>query len=101
MRLIDLRTADGSRQFARLPKAAAWDTLREHFARLPGLEIINFVVERVPTPWLDFIYRGHRFTVRDAGEEVWLMVADPQCSDVLLYETAAHCEQLLGSGAAA
>lgn len=101
MRLFDLRTADGSRQFARLRKAATWEALRDHLALLPGVRIVSFVAERAPAPWLDFTYCGHRITVRDSGEELSLIVADPQCSDVILYAVAAHCAQLLGNDVAA
>ncbi len=101
MRLFDVRTTDGSRQFARLPKAAPWGVLRQHLARLPGVQIAGLVVERAPAPWMDFTYRGYRFTLRDAGPELWLSVADPQCSDLILYALAAHCEQLPGNWVAA
>ncbi len=100
MRLFDVRTADGSRQFARLRRTADWEALRDHLALLPGVRIVSLVGGRAPAPWLDFTYCGHRFTIRDAGTKLSLIVADPQCSDVILYAVAAHCAQLLGNDVA-
>jgi len=95
MRLIDVRSSDGSRHFARLPKTAPWDALREHVARLSGVETVSLVVPGPIGPWLDFTFRGHFFRVHNGGQEFHFFVRDPRCSDVSLYQVASHCEKLL------
>ena len=100
MKLIDVRTSDGSRQFVCLPNSATRQALREHVALLPGLEVVNFVAEGRAEAWLAFTYFGHRFAVRNGGGEFCFFVSDPRCSDLILYQVAAHCEQLLGGTAA-
>jgi len=97
MKLIDRRTIDGSRHFVCLPRSASWQALCEHVALLPGLEIVNFVADGPAEAWLGFTYRGHRFAVRHEGQEFHFFVDDPRCSDLSLYQVAAHCEGLLGN----
>ncbi len=95
MKLIDRRTADGSRQFVCLPKTASWSALRRHVATLPGAEVAGCEADGPAFPWLGFTYRGHSFTVRQQGEEFHFFVADPRCPDLSLYQVAAHCAELL------
>lgn len=97
MKLIDRRTDDGSRRFARLPKGATWEALRDHVAKLAGSEIEDLVVPRIEEPWLRFTYQGHRFLVRNHDGGFHFFVSDPLCSDMHLYRVASHCERLLGS----
>jgi hypothetical protein len=96
MKLIDVRTADGSRHFACLRRTATWQAVGGHLALLPGAEVLNFIVHGVAEAWLDFAYHQHRFSIRQHGEECWFSVRDPQCSDLRLYQVAAHFEALLG-----
>ena len=100
MRLIDVRTSDGSRHFTCLPKTCDWKQLRDHVVQLEGLEIVNLVIDRRSDPWFDFTFRGHRFLVRNGGPDYHFFVRDPQCSDMDLFQVAMHCERLLGSSAA-
>ena len=96
MRLIDKRTRDGSRYFARLPRAAAWADLRDHALLLPNAEIVNFVDLGSARPWLDFYFRRHRFLIHARNGPLSLSVRDPQCPDLILYEVGHHFERLLG-----
>jgi hypothetical protein len=100
MRLIDVRTSDGSRHFACLPKTCDWKKLRDHIGQLQGLEFVNLVVGRPEDPWCDFTFRGPRFLIRNGGPYYHFFVGDPQCSDLLLFQVALHCERLLGPDAA-
>ena len=101
MKLIDVRTSDGSRLFGCFPKTATWQRLRDHVAGLPGAEIVNFVAAGVGPAWFDFIFGSHRFVVRNGGDCFCFFVAEPCCSDVSLYQVASYCEGLLGSGTTA
>ena len=97
MRLIDIRTKDGSREFVRLPGCAGRRALRDIIQCLDGTEVVNFSEECCDEAWLKFTYCGHEFSARDHGAEVLLVVRDPQCSDVALFQIAWRCELLLGS----
>jgi hypothetical protein len=95
VKLIDLRTADGSRLFSRLPKVVAWPLLRDHLAALPGSHAISSVIESNDQPRLEFSYAGHRFVIRNAGGHFCFYVSDPLCNDLKLFRVVAHCENLL------
>jgi hypothetical protein len=95
MKLIDFRTHDGSRHFARLPKKATWDVLRRHISQLPGLLIQDDVSDTQPGPSLSFSFRGHQFVIHNGGQEYNFYVRDPRCSDLSLFQLAYHCERLL------
>ena len=96
MRLIDERTPDGSRQFARLPKIAPWEVVRNHVLLLGSAKVVNYVAEGAVAPWLDFTFRGHRFVIHSHENQLRLFVCDPQCSDLILFEVGSHFERLLG-----
>ena len=95
-RLIDHRTEDGSRHFTSLPKSCTWEALCEHILLLSGAEIANFVATGAKEEWIDFTYRGHRFSVSHESGKLRFLVRDPQCPDLTLYQVASHCEKLLG-----
>ncbi|MBN1394073.1 MAG: hypothetical protein JW959_03520 [Pirellulales bacterium] len=95
MRLIDERTADGSRRFSRLSCAADWDGIRGHVMQLSGAETINFTNEESGIRRLDFSFRGRRFLIHRQDGRIHLYVDDPQCSDLILFQVCRHFEQLL------
>ena len=95
MKLIDIRTADGSRHFVGLPKRVPWQALRDHLSELHGSQVVHFVTGGPSEAWLDFSYRGHRFAVRNGGAEYHFFVSDPLCSDMDLYQVACHFQGLL------
>jgi hypothetical protein len=94
MRLIDLRTDDGSRQFACLPQNAPWDAVRDHALRLPDAQIVSFASEEIGLPWLDFSFRGHRFLVHGRHGQLHFFVRQPHCSDLILFQVAQHFTEL-------
>jgi len=94
MRLLDERTPDGSRHFARLPKIAPWEVVRDHVLLLRGAKIINDINRGAAATWLDFAYREHRFVIHCHESELRLYVHDPQCSDVVLFQVGSHLERL-------
>jgi hypothetical protein len=96
MKLIDERTPDGSRYFARLPKVSPLEIVREHILLLGSAEVVNFIDEGIASPWMDFNFRGHRFLIHCHGNQLRLYVRDPQCSDLILYEVGVHIERLFG-----
>jgi hypothetical protein len=97
MRLLDERTADGSRHFAQFSRAVAWNRIRDHAMLLGGAKIVNSIDGEIAAPWLDFLFRGHRFLIRGHGDQLRLSVYDPQCPDLLLFEVGVHFERLLAA----
>ena len=100
MELIDVRTSDGSRHFARLPARATFDAFCAHVALLPGVEVLGSITENGGKPWMEFACRGHRFKVSSHDGLFHFDVCDPMCPDLILCQVVAHCERLLGGEAA-
>lgn len=94
MRLIDERTADGSRCFARLSSDAVWRGVCEHLLRLPGVESAPSPGGEFTSSKLDFHFRGYRFQMALRDGELFLIVRDPLCSDLLLCQIAYHLSEL-------
>jgi hypothetical protein len=87
---------DGSRHFAALPESRSWEALRDHFSGFDGAEVTAFVSDGITEVWIDFTYRGHRFSVNNQYGEYWFFVADPRCADEILREVVKHAEEFLG-----
>lgn len=87
---------DGSRHFVSLPEARAWNMLRDHIARLPGVTIEECLSDGMTEVWIDFSYRGYKFTVNNQLGEYWFFVSDPRCPEQILEEVALHCSRLPG-----
>ena len=98
MKLIDLRTDDGSRHFTRLPKTASVEDLREHLATMEGVGIGDLTGSGPAQRHLEFSYQDHQFWIRLDRQHFHFFVRNPQCSDVHLYQVALHCLKLLGAG---
>lgn len=88
---------DRSRHFAFLPQTVSWYGLREHIATLDGAVITDLVTDAVIEAWIDFTYRGHKFTINNQSGDWWFFVNDPSCPDSTLSELRAHCRGLLGA----
>ncbi len=96
MKLLDERTLDGSRHFARLPKIAPWEVVRDHALLLGDAKLINEVGENgAVRPRFDFTFRGHRFLIHSHENQFLFFVSEPQCSDLILFEVGLHFERLL------
>jgi hypothetical protein len=94
MMLIDERTPDGSRRFARLRTITPWEVVRDHVLLLENAKLVNFVGGQVTHGWLDFSFRGHRFLIHSHENLLHLYVHDPQCSDLILFQVGQHFEKL-------
>ena len=88
---------DGSRYFGELPQTVLWYELRDYIGRFDGAVITDFITDNVTEAWIDFSYRGYRFTVNDQFGDYWFFVDNPKCPDEILDAVLSHCELLLGS----
>ena len=96
--LYSITMNDGSRQFGALPQAVLWEELRDHIQGLDGATATDFITDYVTEAWIDFSYRGHRFSVNDQFGEYWFFVENPNCPDDILKAVLSHCQSLLRSG---
>ena len=101
VQLLNMTMNDGSRHFAALPESKSWYELRDCIAALPGAQVTDFITDRVVEAWIDFTYRGHRFSAKNQFGEFWFFVQDPACREEILDEVALHCAGLLGDSPAA
>jgi hypothetical protein len=95
-KLLSIIMYDGSRHFGDLPQTVLWYELRDHIDGLDGAEITDFITDNVIEAWIDFSYRGYRFSVNDQFGDYWFFVDNPKCPDEILEVVLAHCELLLG-----
>jgi hypothetical protein len=93
--LLEIKMNDGSRHFVDLPEAVFFDELCDHAEKLEGAEIIEFITDGVVEMWLDFEFRGHKFSVNNQFGDYWFFVRDPNCPDEILLEVIDHFRQLL------
>jgi len=90
-KLFDYRAHDGSRQFAALPEVFPWELLRDRINELSGALVTDYMTDNVTEMWLDFSFRGHKFTVNNQFGEFWFFVQDPACPDEVLTTVIEHC----------
>ena len=95
VKLFTIEMNDGSRHFGESPQMVLWYELRDHIEKLAGAEITGFITDNITEAWIDFSYRGHRFSVNDQFGEYWFFVDDPECPDEILVAVLSHCESLL------
>ena len=93
--LFDMRMNDGSQHFADMPEVVFFDELADHAEELEGAEITEFITDGVVEMWLDFEYRGHKFSVNNQFGDYWFFVSDPNCPDEILLEVCDHFRKLL------
>ena len=96
MKLIDERTADGSRCFARLPRMGGWATFCRHAGLLADIEWAPPIDGDLPQGRIAFCLGGQQFQAACHNGTIRLIVCDPLCPDVLLYQVARHFQDGTG-----
>ena len=89
LELTDFRTRDGSRHFLSLPQDKSTFRLTLQVFTLLGA----YPTAYLPGPdeaWIDFAYRGWKFSVHNYRGEFWFFVSDPACPESLLARVASH-----------
>ena len=99
-RFTDSRMADGSRHFADLPETynvqdPEWHQLHRHLQATPGVAVTGFLTDDVTEAWINFMYRGHCFSLNNPQGRWWIFVEDPTCPDEILGEVHALCAAAL------
>ena len=93
--LFDMRMNDGSRHFVDMPEVVFFDEFADHAELLEGAEITEFITDGVLEMWLDFDFRGHKFSVNNQLGDYWFFVRDPNCPEEILFEVIDHFRRLL------
>lgn len=86
---------EGSRHFVDMPEVVFFDEFCEHTEKLEGVEITDFVTDGVVEMWLDFEFRGHKFSVNNQLGDYLFFVKNPECPEEILLEVIAHFRELL------
>ena len=93
--LFDIKMNDGSRHFVDMPEVVFFDDFYDHAENLEGAEITEFITDGVVEMWLDFEFRGHKFSVGNQFGDYWFFVEDANCPEEILLEIIDHFRQLL------
>ena len=80
--------------FYRFPLTRFWYELRDHLSALPGVAVTSFADDPIVGSWLDFIFRGHQFTINVESGEFVFFVAGSDCPEFVCAVVAAHFESL-------
>lgn len=90
-KLFDIRMADGSRNFADVPQTLGFEDLHEHLCANAEIKITGYVNAPVDL-WIDFDFRGHKFSLNNQLGDYWMFVDDPACPDDILLAILTYCE---------
>jgi hypothetical protein len=93
--LFEAKINDGSRHFVDMPETVFFDDLADHVEKLEGAEITEFITDGVLEMWLEFEFRGHKFSVSNQFGDYWFFVEDPNCPEEILLEVIDHFRKLL------
>jgi hypothetical protein len=93
--LLENKLNAGARHFVDMPEVVFFDELYEHAENLPGVEIIEFLMDGTLEMWLEFKFRGNKFFIGNNYGDYWFLVEDPECDEEILLEIAAHFRKLL------
>jgi hypothetical protein len=94
--LLDERMRDGSRHFALLPQSRSPLRALLHVFALSGAFPTAYLPSPIEGSWIDFRYKGHRFSFNDQYGDFWFFVKDPSCPAPTLQRVAQHFSKLLG-----
>ena len=85
---------DGSRHFVSLPEVKEPPAMFWHIFRL-GFAFPYFYLSNAMESWIDFWYKGYRFTINNQYGEYWFFVKNPLCPEKILNDVAAHFSKIL------
>lgn len=93
--LREIKMNDGSRHFVDMPEVVFFDEFADHVEDLEGAEITEFLTNGIIEMWLDFEYRGHKFSVNNQLGDYMFFVEDASCDEEILLEIIDHFRKLL------
>src|SRR5687768_12077490 len=93
--LREIKMNDGSRHFVDMPEVVFFDEFADHVEELEGAEITEFLTDGIIEMWLDFEFRGHKFSVNNQLGDYMFFVEDASCDEEILLEIIDHFRKLL------
>jgi hypothetical protein len=81
--------------FYKFPQARFWHEVREHLSTLRGVAVTDTTDDPIIGSWIDFIFRGHSFTINTESGEFVFFVEDSDCPASVCAEIAAHFDSFL------
>lgn len=94
-KLLDDRMHDGSRNFALLPQSRSSLRVMLHVMSLRAALPTAYLPSAIAGTWIDFRYKGHRFSINSQYGDYWFFVKDASCPEPILGTVVAHFELLL------
>ena len=93
--LLNDKMHNGSRNFillpaGRVPAFRLFFRIFTLFGAYPTAFIPSFAES-----WIDFKYKGHKFSINDQFGDYWFFVNDPSCPDSLLLIVTEHFASVL------
>ena len=87
---------NGSRLFLQLPQTYPPSSLLRQIVRLGGT-ITAFVSDEITgETWIDFGYKGWKFSIHNPYGEYWFFVKNPACPENILHRLAEYFARLSG-----
>ena len=94
-KLFDNKMNDGSRHFVDMPvETAFFDDFADHIEELEGAEITEFITDGVVEMWLEFTFRGYKFSVTNQLADYLFFVEDASSPEEILIEVIDHFQKL-------
>src|SRR6476620_398154 len=93
--LFDAKLNDGSRHFVDMPEVDFFDEFADHVEELEEAEITEFLTDGTIEMWLEFEFRGQKFSVGNQFGDYWFFVDDAGCPEEILFEVIDHFRILL------
>lgn len=92
--LLNIIAFDGSRHFLALPETKSAHYLLLLIFKLWGA-YPTACVSGFLEFWIDFRYKGQKFSINNQYGEIWFFVADSSCPEALLCKVAKHFDRHL------
>ena len=94
--LLNETISDGSRLFLQLPQTCPpsrllWRIMR--FGGLPTAFVSDWVTGET---WMDFRYKGWKFSIHNPYGEYWFFARNPTCPEDILHRLAEYFARLSG-----
>ena len=82
--LLNETMSDGSRLFLQLPQTCPPSNLLRQIVRLGGIPTAFVSNEITGETWIDFCYKGWKFSIHNPYDEYWFFAENSECPEAIL-----------------
>ena len=83
--LLNETMSDGSRLFLQLPQTCPPSSLLRQIVRCLGGILTAFVSDEITgETWIDFCYKGWKFSIHNPYGEYWFFAENSECPEAIL-----------------